>query len=269
MQNNRGIHYSALLHGVLFLLIIFGLPEFLEPEIIPEPTAISVDILPIAPMSNVKPQEKTPEKPEPKKPVEEQKTEKKPVPETKKEEMKKAEPLPTPKPEKKPEEKKPEIKKPEEKKPEKKKEDDLESILKSVRDTAKAEESKKPTEKKTPANQKEARSDRFDPSMQLSMSEKDAIRQQFEQCWDVPAGAKDAHNLIITLSVQLNQDGSVIKVALKGDQSRYNSDSFFRAAADSAIRAVNRCSPLKNLDPSKYNGWSDMELRFNPKDMLF
>ncbi len=50
--------------------------------------------------------------------------------------------------------------------------------------------------------------------------------------------------------------------------SRYNSDSFFRAAADSALRAVHECSPLKNLPPEKYDTWHYMELNFDPKDML-
>ena len=44
---------------------------------------------------------------------------------------------------------------------------------------------------------------------------------------------------------------------------------FFRAAADSARRAVQECSPLKNLSPEKYQTWRDMEMTFNPKDMLF
>jgi outer membrane biosynthesis protein TonB len=267
MQNNRGMRYSALLHGAMLFLLVFGLPSFLEHRPEPEPMAISVDILPIAPISNVKPQEKAPEKPEPKKPVDEQKTEKKATPEAKKEEVKKPDAVPLPTPVKKPEPKKPEKK--EEKKP-KKQEDDLDKILKSVKETAKTAESKKPTEKKSePSNQKEAKSDRYDPAMPLSMSETDAIKQQFQKCWDVPAGAKDAHSLVVTLRVQLNQDGSVIKAELKGDTSRYNSDSFFRAAADSALRAVNRCSPLKNLPTGKYSTWSEMELTFDPKDMLF
>lgn len=268
MQHTKGMRYSAILHGTLLLLMVFGLPEFMQPKHDPEPMAISVDILPIAPMSNVKPQEQTPEKPEPKKPVEEKKTERKPVPEAKKEEPKKPDPVPLPTPEKPKEVKKPE--KPKEvKKPEKKKEDDLDSILKSVKESAKAEESKKPTQSKDPPKQNAARSDRYDPTQQLSMSETDAIRQQFEKCWDVPAGAKDAQNLVVTLSVAVNEDGSVLSVQLARDKGRYGSDSFFRAAADSAMRAVHRCSPLKNLPAGKYSTWSEMELTFDPKDMLF
>lgn len=266
MQNNKGIHYSAILHGAILLLMVFGLPEFLEPRKEPEPMAISVDILPVAPISNVKPQEKTPEVKE-KKPVKEEKTAPKPIPEAKKEEPKKADPVPLPT-EKKPDIKKPKEKKPEEKKPEKPKEDDLDSILKSVKETAKTAESKKPTEKATPANQKEAHSDRYDPSMPLSLSEIDGIRQQFDACWSVPAGAKDAQNLRVTVHTELNEDGSVIKAEFKGDSGRYASDPFFRAAADAAVRAVHRCSPLKNLPTGKYNAWRELDLNFDPKDLM-
>jgi hypothetical protein len=52
------------------------------------------------------------------------------------------------------------------------------------------------------------------------------------------------------------------------DQSRYASDAFFRAAADSAKRALlnPRCSPLK-LPADKYDQWKSITLSFNPKDV--
>ena len=101
------------------------------------------------------------------------------------------------------------------------------------------------------------------------MSEKDAIRSQFIKCWNVPAGAKDAGNLIVVLRIALQQDGTVSDVKLANNDARYAGDSFFRAAADSAVRAVWMCSPLKNLPPDKYDAWGDMELTFDPSDMLF
>src|SRR5262249_51002793 len=117
-------------------------------------------------------------------------------------------------------------------------------------------------------NKNRAVSQNYNSAMPLSMSEKDAIRQQFQRCWNVPAGAKDAANLIVTLRVDLTQDGTVTTVRRVGDEARYNSDSFFRAAADSAMRAVHECSPLKNLPTEKYENWSEMELTFDPKEML-
>jgi len=264
---SKGKKYSLLLHIVLMIFMIFGLPDFLHRKIASEPMAISVEILPIAPISNVKPQEKAEPKEE-KKPIEEKRTARKAVQETKKAEEKPAE-IPIKisakdvvipvkkKPESKP------VRKPE------KKIDDLDAILKSVEQNAKAEESKKPTEKAVKEPEKNtAKSENYDNTAPLSMSETDAIRNQFQKCWIVPAGAKDAANLIVTLHITLNEDGSVVDVQRVGDQNRYNSDSFFQAATDSAIRAVRKCSPLKNLPTDKYSNWREMDLTFNPKDML-
>lgn len=222
----KGASYSAALHLTILALLLFGLPNFLHRKIDPEPMAISVDILPIAPMSNIKPQEQPPEKTE-KKPVEEKKTEKKATTQTKSEKSS-AEPLPVSAKDVVKEKKN----EPDKKKVEKKKDDDLDSILKSVKQTAKADESKKPTEQKSKAqpDQHKAVSPHYDASLPLSMSEKDAIRNQLQKCWVPPAGAKDLANLAVLLHITIDAAGNVTNVELARDTGRYNSDSFFRAA---------------------------------------
>lgn len=264
-MSHQGLQYSAVLHVFILLLLFFGLPSFLRHRMEPEPQAFTVDILPIAPVSNIKPQEKIPERPAPKKTIAEHKTEKKAVTEThKKEPVPEQIPEPiTPKIVKKVEKKKPE-KKPEKKQ---KKQDDLDSILKSVKDSAKAEESKKPAEAEPQPEQKEAVSQNYNPALKLSRSEIDAIRKQVGDCWVPPAGAKDAYKLAVDLHITVSEDGTVTMVERLGDNARYASDSFFRAAADAAIRAVKRCSPLKNLPADKYDTWRDMTFTFDPKDM--
>jgi len=264
MKDSRGIYYSCALHGMLLVLLIFGLPSFFAPQEDIQPEAISIDVLPISEVSNVKPQEKTPEKQE--KPVAEKTVERKAAEETKTEE---------PKPEEKPEkisakemvkkEKKPEKKKPEEKK--KPKQEDLASVLKSIENTAKAEEGKKPTQQRVQPNQHQAQSQNYDASQPLSISEMDAIRSQIEQCWNPNIGAKNAGSLVVLLHITMNSDGSVATVDLAKDQGRYASDSFFAAAADAAMRAVKRCSPYKNLPADKYGRWRDMDLNFTPPPM--
>jgi outer membrane biosynthesis protein TonB len=100
---------------------------------------------------------------------------------------------------------------------------------------------------------------------ELTMSEEDALRRQIERCWNVPAGARDGQDLIVEVRVSLNQDGSVRDV--RAAPSPRMSDPFYRAAAESAVRAVQRCSPL-NVPPDKYSSWKEMTLTFNPKDLL-
>lgn len=274
-ERRKGRLYSAALHFVFLLFVIFGLPQFLAPPPLDEPMVISVDILPVTGITNVKPSEKTPEKEN--KPDEKQSEQKKPSPP-----VKTAENTPPPPPEEapaeKPKDKAEDIKKEEKKKEEKKKkekkkpkEDPLAAILKAVKETAQKERKEKPKEDKQEEDTSPTRSmsNQYNPALPMSMSEKDAIMSQLARCWNVPAGAKDAQNLVVVLNAEYNVDGSYIRVELARESMlRYSTDSFFRAAADAAIRAVKECSPLKDLPPQKYNTWRVMELRFDPQFML-
>lgn len=102
----------------------------------------------------------------------------------------------------------------------------------------------------------------------LQLSEMDALRYQLAKCWNIPSGAMNAEDLIVDIRIQVNPDRTVQSAEIV-DQMRYNSDSFFRAAADSARRAVFNpmCSPLA-LPADKYEIWKDILIRFNPKDMF-
>jgi hypothetical protein len=106
-------------------------------------------------------------------------------------------------------------------------------------------------------------------STRLTVSELDAIRHQIEQCWNVPVGARDAENLVVELNVDMNPDATVRQVRIVDRQGLYQSDAFYRAAADSAMRAVlnPRCSPLR-LPLDKYETWRNFTLNFNPRDMF-
>jgi outer membrane biosynthesis protein TonB len=175
-----------------------------------------------------------------------------------------------PKPEVKPEPPKPQAK-PTPPKPDKAKQDQqVDDLLKNL--TAKATQQEKQDAPPKPPKQVAAAAASAQPNAplgsQLSTSEKDTIIAQIEQCWSPPAGAKDAKNLIITLRVQLASDGTPQSVQIV-DQGRYNSDGFFRSAADSAVRAVRNpnCVPLK-VPPDKFDQWKNMTLNFDPRDLL-
>jgi hypothetical protein len=102
---------------------------------------------------------------------------------------------------------------------------------------------------------------------QLTLSEVDAIRYQIEQCWNVPVGAPDARDLVIKIQISLKPDGSLKRQPVILGRDRMD-DGFFRTAAESARRAVQRCTPLKNLPTSKYDRWQDITVTFNPREML-
>lgn len=267
-ERKRGRFYSAALHLLFLLFVIVGMPSFMSPPPPEEPAVISVELLPITGISNVKPSTAAPS-PE-QKPEEQKAEQRKPSPP-----VKTAEAVPPPPPEKPAEklsDKAPEPKKEEPKKEEKKKkpkDDDLAAVLRAVKETAqneKKEDKKKDAKDTSPTK---SMSNKFNPDMPMSMSETDAIMSQLAKCWTVPAGAKDAQNLVVVIDAEYDRSGSYISVALAQESiSRYDSDTFFRAAADSALRAVKECSPLQSLPLEKYETWHYMELRFDPKFML-
>lgn len=122
-----------------------------------------------------------------------------------------------------------------------------------------------PTEKTEPTQASRAVGQLSDT---LSMTEEEALRRQIEKCWVVPVGARDAQSLIVEVRVEVGPDRMVRSVQIV-DQGRYGSDTFFRAAADAARRAMQnpQCQPLL-LPPEKYQQWRVMTLRFDPKDMV-
>ena len=102
---------------------------------------------------------------------------------------------------------------------------------------------------------------------QLTASELDMVRHHIAQCWNVPAGARDARDLVVEIRVVVDPDGTVRQATIV-DQGRMG-DPFFRAAAESARRAFfnPQCRPL-HLPAEKYAIWKDLVVDFSPKDIL-
>jgi outer membrane biosynthesis protein TonB len=291
----RSAAWSLLLHVTVILAVIIGLPHFFHPA--PDEAPIPMEIVTVAdkttqkdrppqPPQPVKPREKPPEpqqaqpKPQPPMPAPppppapSQQAEAKPTPQPQPAPEPKAEHIPD-KPVKKEPPKAPEqVSQPQrkfadakpQKKPQPTKDDFLNSVLKDVAPPKAAQNDapKQPVKNpSTPPAQQKAAS----ISDQLTMSEIDFIRRQYIDCWNPPAGARDAQNLVVLINVDYNPDGSVRRAEI-ADTARM-SDTFYRTAAESALRAVlnPRCNPLK-APPAKYDLWKSVTLSFNPKDLF-
>ena len=100
---------------------------------------------------------------------------------------------------------------------------------------------------------------------QLSLSELEALRARLAQLWTVPAGAKDPQELVVLVRIKLNRDGKLAAppVVLTSGKS-----PLFIAARDSAIRALFRGQPYDMLKPEHYEQWKDVEITFDPRDMI-
>ena len=296
---------SAALHVVLGTLLIVGLPKLFDPPV-PEEMPVAVQLVTIAPETRATrpnpnqprpdakpeiPDAETPAaKPEPKPeppppPVPPSSAAVPPTPETAKPpEPKPAPPLPLkppePKPEPKPAEKveapRPKAK-PEptsqmvknEPKPEPKKYDpgQFEALLKNLAPQQSAPSPDAPPQKPRVASARASSQPKAPLGGQLTASELDLIRQQIARCWNVPAGARDAKDLVVEIRVVVDRDGTVQQATIV-DQGRLG-DPFFRAAAESARRAFfnPQCRPL-HLPVEKYAIWKDLVVDFSPKDIL-
>ncbi len=270
---------SALLHA-LALAGVFVVWPYMAPPVVMQSDIVPVDLLTVADMTNVAPQEQAeePKPPEPQPvPIE---IPQPPAPT----DFAAAEPPPPPpeddapalEPE--PEKKEPEKPKPPEPpqqrfamstprakpKPEKPKDEfDVDKILKSLDSTDQPKEKKAAPAKATADRSLKAAG----AQNAMTASEIDALTSQLQKCWNVPAGAPDPAALVLRVRVFFNEDGTIASPPQLLDQGRLG-DPYFRAAADSAIRAVHICGPY-DLPPEKYageKGWNEIVITFRPPD---
>ncbi|GAB4573751.1 MAG: hypothetical protein Tsb008_09000 [Rhodothalassiaceae bacterium] len=98
----------------------------------------------------------------------------------------------------------------------------------------------------------------------------EAIRQKVQGCWSVPAGARDAGSMRVTIRLTLGRDGRLLRqpqIVDAGDLSAPGRE-FYRTVAESARRAVQICEPYDMLPPENYDLWRQMEFVFDPSEML-
>ncbi len=154
--------------------------------------------------------------------------------------------------------------------PNKKKQDELafDALLKNLSTRSESQKTEAPPKPSQPQQQAKASSMPAAPlGPQLTTSEIDLVKAQIERCWNPPAGAKEAHDLIVDIEATVAEDGRVVTAQITSTARM--GDPFYRAAAESALRAVlnPQCLPLK-LPPDKYEQWKTLDLTFNPKDLL-
>ena len=89
------------------------------------------------------------------------------------------------------------------------------------------------------------------------------IQQHVSQCWQPPLGAAGNDTLIVDIFVSVDRTGEVLKAVIE-DKLRFNLDSYFKASAIAAQRAIVDCSPLP-IPPEKYDQLKEFTFAFNPQ----
>ena len=102
----------------------------------------------------------------------------------------------------------------------------------------------------------------------LTLSQEDALRAQIFGCWSVPLGLPYDEDLLVRIKLKLKKDGTILKSEILDHQSMNRpGQKFYKVLAESALRAVRLCQPLK-VPPTGYDKWKDLQLNFNPTEML-
>ena len=265
----KSLFYSVFFHSLMIFLTVLSLP-FMIREPVELPPIVSVELIQISDRTNIpyapkarkiiedtkkKEEERMVSEQAPPAAKAKEKPDRIPLPDEKKEEKKLV------KKKQNPEEVKPQIRQSSEF--EKKELVDTNQIAALI-DKAKEVEAvkKKESNKITQSDKKNT----F--ASALTLSEEDALRAQIFGCWSVPLGLPYDQNLLVRIKLQLKQDGTIMKSEIL-DHERMNKpgQKFYKVLAESALRAVRLCQPLK-VPPTGYEKWKDLQLNFNPVEML-
>ncbi len=264
----KSLIYSLVFHSIMILLTILSLP-FMIRQPIDLPPIVSVELIQITDKTNIPFAPKARKIIEEKKKKEERVVSEQAPPAAKAKEKPDRIPLPDDKKEKKklvkkkqnPEEIKPEIRQSSEF--EKKEIIDTNQIAALIDKAKEVESIKRDKSKKlTQSTVKNS----F--ATGLSLSQEDALRAQIFGCWSVPLGLPYNENLLVRIKLKLKKDGTILKSEIL-DHERMNKpgQKFYKILAESALRAVRLCQPLK-VPPTGYDKWKDLQLNFNPSEML-
>ena len=102
----------------------------------------------------------------------------------------------------------------------------------------------------------------------LTLNQEDALRAQIFGCWSIPLGLPFQGDLRVRIKLKLRPDGTVLSWEIL-DHARMNmpGQGFYKVLAESALRAIRICQPLR-VPPTSYEKWKDLQLTFNPYEML-
>lgn len=267
---------SGVLHLVLCLVLLFGNSYFFSKKSL-EDDIMVFEVLPIGAIVNVKTESKIEQKEQKAENAKQVKktytkatnTEQKPVENVKKDE-KKTEDKPSvknvkPKPQK-------DQKTAPKQNPQKKKKDDsdIDELLKNLDEESKGKDSKKANsaQEAQKASDKSVRGTNYDENMPISTTELQLIKSQIYKHWRVPVGAKDLEKTELLVYIAFEKDGTVKDAIIKNTVCPIGASVTCRLLEDTALRAVKMASPIENLPPIRYDVWKEVQVIFDPKDII-
>jgi outer membrane biosynthesis protein TonB len=106
----------------------------------------------------------------------------------------------------------------------------------------------------------------IDPRAAATLAQ--AIKSQVAPCWNPPIGGADVRKMTVLIRADFGRDGRLIGVPSVVSQTGVSAGNgdYARAFAETARRAVLRCTPLK-LPADMYDLWKSVVINFDPESM--
>jgi len=268
-----GLVFSILLHAIILAFAVITI-ERATPWLENQPD-IPVEVVTVAEKANVK--AATPEaKPEQQPPAPAPAPAPQPTqlaqaePPMPKPDLAEPEPAPQAKPMEQPKEQpKPEPvpqSRPAPKKGDKQNNFDLDAIAVLLNKEQKTQQREEKTAQASPGNQADKPRQQVGEGTDMTITLVQSLQRQVERCWDFPAGAVQPETLVVGVTIYLKPDGTLSEPPRIDDQSRMD-EPYYRAAAESALRAISQCQPY-DLPPDQYDVWKEIDWTFDPSKMI-
>ncbi|KAA1182355.1 cell envelope integrity protein TolA [Rhizobium tropici] len=100
------------------------------------------------------------------------------------------------------------------------------------------------------------------PTQPHENSTRDSIRDDVARNWNIVPGMEGAKHVHVQVHLKLSRSGEIVgepKVTVTGGPKATQ-----QAIAASAMRAVLRTAPFKNLPTDQYDDWKEVTLNFGP-----
>jgi hypothetical protein len=105
-------------------------------------------------------------------------------------------------------------------------------------------------------------------SARVSASVQAALARRLGGCWNKPDGQRNARDLIVELSVELDTSSNLIGTPRVLKKPPASAGKPGRTAVERAMRAVRKCAPINAKEPilrqNSYLDWRTMRITFDP-----
>ncbi len=257
---------SALLHIVLILIFLFGLPSVFQPPKLEDP--IVFEVLTVKDLVNIKNASKTPQEikelsktsREVKKSQIKAAPKEQPAKDTKT--TKAVTKKQTPKKQPKREQKKKQTSAP--KVVPQKNDDVIDSILKNLEKESEGTNAKTSVRNNVAQQKadKYSKSSSYNEANPLSITEELLIKGQIQKHWH-ELGAPNIEGIHIIFHVIMEKNGIITDVIVKKKICPHGTETACNIVADSALRSVRKASPLEGLAADRYDVWREFDLDFD------